>query len=197
MIVVLQLLILNLSLNPECSSNFWPNKSLQNLSLLREQTQCNHSQITVKGKWRKAKKKRWQSQISVFCKSRFSSPSIIHREIKNPILWATLLVQELPFPPIYMVFSLFFSSLFLLVRYEILWCMGFGLGRLAFFFSFHQDRVPFVQHLHRTTSGAPGNSAALCMTLKWNYFFMHFRRVSRASLWPNRAFCSPPASVSH
>lgn len=87
--------------------------------------------------------------------------------------------------PQFSVFSLFFF-LFLVWRCEILQCMGFGLGRLAFSFSFHQDRVPFVQHLHRTTSGASGNSAALCMTLKWNYFFMHFRRVSRASLSDQR-----------
>lgn len=100
-------------------------------------------------------------------------------------------------PSLHGFLSLFILIIIFLLRCEILCCLGFALGRPAFFFSCHQDRVPFVQHLHRTTSGAAGNSAALCMTLKWNYFFMHFRGVSRASLWPNRAFCSPPASVSH
>lgn len=111
LIVVLQLLILNLSVTPERSSNFWPHKSLQNLSLLREQTQCNHSQITVKEKQSKAKKKRRQSQILVFCKSRLSSPSIIHRVIKNSLSHGQCCqVQELPFHPVCMPFSFFVFS---------------------------------------------------------------------------------------
>lgn len=57
LIVGLQLLTLNLSLTPEGSSNFWPNKSLQNLSLLREQTQSDHSQKTVKEKWSHSQEK--------------------------------------------------------------------------------------------------------------------------------------------
>lgn len=113
LIVGLQLLILNLSLTPEGSSNFWPNKILQNLSLLREQTQSNHSQITVKEKWSQANKKRRQSQILVFCKSRLSSPLIIHGVIKNsPFYGQCCWVQELPFHPLCMVFSLFSCLLF-------------------------------------------------------------------------------------
>lgn len=120
--------------HPRMFHNFWPNESLQSLSLLREQTQCNHSQITVKEKQSKAKKKRLQSQILVFCKSRLSSPSITHGVIKNsPSYGQCCWVQELPFHPLCMAFSLFFCLFFLLLRHETLWCMGFGLGRLAFF----------------------------------------------------------------